>query len=287
VNIAIASGKGGTGKTTLSLALAIANRDRARLLDCDVEEPDCHLFLGEERAKLTPVFRPVPVVDLDKCDRCGKCATFCQYNALSVSPRAGALVFPELCHSCGGCQRVCPQGAIHEENVEVGSLSQGFVPQGFELVTGRLGVGHALAPSVIRAVQRSIPMRTVEFDFFDAPPGTACPFMTTAGAADFVLLVTEPTPFGLHDLKLAVEALRRLNKPMGVIINRMDNENNRVSNWCAQNNVPQMLTIPNSRAMAECYARAGTLLDVFPHLEEALRRLPAQCIAYAGKRSGL
>lgn len=287
MNIAVASGKGGTGKTTLAVALALANKDRARLLDCDVEEPNCHLFLGEADSRTVPVKRPLPVVDLEKCDRCGKCASFCQFNALSVTPRAGAIVFSELCHSCGGCARICPQGAIHEEMAEVGSLTQGIGANGIELCTGRLAVGHAAAPGVIKAVQKSKPLRGLEYQIMDAPPGTACPFMTTVGQADFVILVSESTPFGLHDVKLAMQALKRIGKPFGVVVNRARDEDDRLERFCEHSRVPVLLRIPESREMAECYARAGTLLDVFPELERVLRTMPARCMDLAAARSGL
>ena len=287
MNIAIASGKGGTGKTTLSLALALANKDRARLLDCDVEEPNCHLFLGEENSRAVDVTRPLPVIDVELCDLCGKCAAFCQFNALSASPRAGVLVFPELCHSCGGCARICPRGAIREEMAVVGSLTQGVGSRGIELCTGRLAVGHAAAPALIKAVQKSVSLRSVEYDIYDAPPGTACPFMTTAGNADFTILVSEPTPFGLHDVKLAMQALRRIDKPFAVVVNRAREDDDRLERFCEHSHVPVLLRIPDSRAMAECYARSGGLLDVFPELEKELREMPARCMRYAAARSGL
>lgn len=287
MNIAIASGKGGTGKTTLALALALVNKDRACLWDCDVEEPNCHLFLGEAGAQRVAVLRPIPVVDKDLCDCCGQCAAFCQFNALSASQRAGVLVFAELCHSCGGCMRICPRGAIREEMVEVGTVTQGETLAGVELVTGRLAVGHAAAPGVIKAVQRSVSLRAWEFTLLDAPPGTACPFMTTVGVADFVILVSEPTPFGLHDVKLAMQALRRIGKPFGLVINRAREGEDRLERFCAHSGVPVLLSIPDSRAMAECYARAGSLLEVFPQLEKALRALPDRCAEWAGRRSGL
>lgn len=285
MKIAMASGKGGTGKTTVSLALALSNKDRALLLDCDVEEPNCHLFLDESVADRQPVMLPIPVIDQEKCTRCGKCARFCQYNALSVSPRAGAMVFTELCHSCGGCKIVCPQGAIREEMVEMGSVTHGRSVHGVELITGRLGIGHASAPSVIRAVQRTAPFEEKEFILMDAPPGTACPFMATVGAADYTLLVTEATPFGLHDLKLAIEALQELKKPCGVIVNRVTSLDNRVSQYCAEVGVPVLMSIPDSRNVAECYARGGTLLDVMPELKGEFRALLETCATLGNSRS--
>ena len=226
MRVAVASGKGGTGKTTVAVNLACVladNGQTVQYLDCDVEEPNGHIFLKPPITATEVVGVPVPVVDEAKCTGCRKCAEVCQYHAIAVLQKA--LVFPELCHSCGGCALVCPTGAIREKDRPIGVVDTGWAlrtdsgqADGIAFVQGRLNVGEPVAPPLIRAVKKLAIADGVAI--MDAPPGTSCPVVTTVRDADYVLLVTEPTPFGLNDLRLAVEMIRHLDLRHGVVINR-------------------------------------------------------------------
>jgi len=271
MRIAIASGKGGTGKTTVAVNLAVVLADSGlavQYLDCDVEEPNGHIFLKPEITSTQTVGIPIPVVDAEKCTGCRKCAEVCQYHAIAVLKKA--LVFPELCHGCGGCALVCPAGAIREENRPIGVVETGQA-DGVAFVQGRLNVGEPMAPPLIRAVQK----RTIAdgVAIFDAPPGTSCPVVTTARDADFVLLVTEPTPFGLNDLRLAVEMIRQLGVRYGVVINRADSGDGRVRDFCLAENIPVLLEIPDDRRVAEAYSRGQMTVRVLPEWHELLLKL--------------
>jgi len=255
----------------------LANMDRARLLDCDVEEPNCHLFLPSDPHSRLPVELLVPEIDLKKCRLCGKCVRACQFNALALAGKAGVVFFEELCHSCGGCVRACPHGAITESLSQIGTVSQGITKQGGELTTGTLVIGRASAPSVIRAVKSTNSLQQKEFTIIDSPPGTACTFVAAVDGADFVILVTEATPFGLHDLKLAIEALQNMNLPFGVLINRVPEGSNLVREYCMRKHYRILLEIPESRFIAETYAKGGTLLDAMPECKVQLRDLLENC----------
>ena len=214
MKIAIASGKGGTGKTTVSVNLARTMAAKVQLLDCDVEEPNTHLFLQGVRVGEEVVSIPIPVVDESLCDGCGKCSKFCQYNAI-VTLGKEALIFPEMCHGCGGCTMICPVKAITESHRRIGVIEM-MESENIMLIQGRLDVGVAVAPPLIRAVKKKaqddLPV------IIDAPPGTSCPVIAAVQDADMVLLVTEPTPFGLNDLMLAVEMVRALKITFGVVV---------------------------------------------------------------------
>jgi len=264
--IAIASGKGGTGKTTLAVNLAAALDRPVRLLDCDVEEPNCHVFLRAEAETAESVGVPVPVVDESACTACGACAEMCQYNAI-VSLKTKPLVFPELCHGCGGCMRVCPEGAITEVDREVGVVETARAGN-VAFVQGRMNLGEPMAPPLIRAVKRHV--RPEEINLLDCPPGTACPVITAVRGADFVLLVTEPTPFGLHDLRLAVETIRMLGIPFGVVVNRVGIGDDRVHRYCQGEDVPVLMEIPDDRRIAEAYSRGELAIEAAPDLRPAL-----------------
>jgi MinD superfamily P-loop ATPase len=269
MQIAIASGKGGTGKTTLSVALAQAWDGPVQLLDCDVEEPNAALFLSLESTTEETVSVPVPVVDSSRCTGCGKCAAICQFNALAVAGKS-VLVFTELCHSCGGCVRVCPEKAITENPLPVGTIRRGQSGN-IEFMEGRLKIGRAMAPPVIRAVKKAAdPALPV---LIDCPPGTSCPMITAVKGSDYVILDTEPTPYGLHDLTLAVETVRLLNIPFGILINRSDAGDNRVVEYCEKENIRLLLQIPESRKIAEAYSRGESILSAAPELAAALRAL--------------
>ncbi len=269
MKLAIASGKGGTGKTTVALCLTLSAKQPVRLLDCDVEEPNCHLFLKPQIQWRKPVTVPVPVVDTAKCDGGGKCRELCQFNAIAML-KGKAVIFPELCHSCGGCAKVCPTGAIREVEREIGVVEEG-TSNGIAFVTGNLHVGQPLAPTVIRAVKRRA--TSDQLTILDCPPGTSCAMVTVVRDADHVLLVTEPTPFGLHDLKLAVDTVRQLGRSFSVIINRADAGDDRVMEYCRAENIPVRLQIPEDRRIAEAYSRGETVINALPELREKFRQL--------------
>jgi len=269
VKIAVASGKGGTGKTTLAVALTQTCADPVCYVDCDVEEPNGHLFLRPTNVTEQPVSVLVPEVDKDRCAGCGACGEVCEFNAV-VTIAKRALVFPELCHSCGGCAAVCPTGAMVEKPVRIGKVSVGE-SDGFQALEGSLDVGQMMAPPVIRAVKNEIPPDHLAI--LDCPPGTACPMITAVRGTDFVILVTEPTPFGLNDLRLAVETLRGMELPFGVVINRSDVGDDRVVTYCDEENVTVYLQIPESRKIAEATSRGEGMLAAEPALKTELQKL--------------
>lgn len=273
MKIAVASGKGGTGKTTFSVALVLANRDRARIVDCDVEEPNAHLFLGGPEPVVETVRASIPVVDGDLCTACGACVDFCQYNALALAGSGGLLVFPELCHDCGGCIRLCPNHALTEGPVSRGTIETKIIGGDLELVTGRLEVGSPSAPTVIRAAIARAPLLERETTILDAPPGTACSFAACMLAADHCLLVTDPTPFGLHDLALAIEAIREMSKPFSVVINRSLGPDDLASMFCRDQGYAVAMRIAESREIAQACSQGKTLLDAIPGIGQDLRDL--------------
>jgi MinD superfamily P-loop ATPase len=267
--LAIASGKGGTGKTTVSVNLARTLGSEVRLLDCDVEEPNAHLFLAGERSDEENVTVPIPQVDESLCDGCGECGRFCEYRAI-VSFGTTPLIFPEMCHGCGGCAKVCPRKAIRENDRRIGvveTVRAGNVT----LIQGRLDVGVATAPPLIRAVKDRL--RNGIPAILDAPPGTSCPVIATLRGADFVVLVTEPTPFGLHDLRLAVDMVRTLGIPFGVVINRIGIGDERVHAFCREENVPVLLEIPDDRRIAEACSRGRLIVEALPEYRGIFRNL--------------
>ena len=259
MKIAVASGKGGTGKTTLAVNLALAANGAAQLLDCDVEAPNVHLFLNGRIQRQRIVTIPVPEIDEARCNGCDECSAFCRYNAIA-SFGTVPVIMAELCHGCGGCMRICRRKAIREIPQRIGvveTLRCGAIT----LVQGRLDVGVALAPPLIHAVKEEAQGDLV---IMDAPPGTSCPVIATLREADFVVLVTEPTPFGLNDLTLAVETVRELGLPFGVVINRADGNDDLVRPYLEQEKISLLAEIPNNRRIAEAYARGTALLDAMP-----------------------
>jgi len=269
VILAVASGKGGTGKTTVSVNLARMLGSDVQLLDCDVEEPNAHLFLNTTGMKQEIVTIPIPRVDESLCDGCGECGRFCQYHAI-VSFGTKPLVFPEMCHGCGGCAKVCPRKAIDEIDERIGVVETSLAGN-IALVQGRLDVGVAMAPPLIRAVkarmQGGVPA------ILDAPPGTSCPVIATLRGVDSAVLVTEPTPFGLHDLKIAVEMVRALGIPFGVVINRVGVGDDRVHLFCSEESIPLLLEIPDDRRIAEAYSRGRLIVDALPEYQGLFRSL--------------
>jgi MinD superfamily P-loop ATPase len=264
LTVSVASGKGGTGKTTVAVGLALSLRDSraVQFLDCDVEEPNAQFFLKPRFETSEEVAILVPEVDESLCDHCGVCARVCAYNALAVVERA-VLVFSELCHGCGACALLCPRGAIREVPKRIGVLESGRAGA-VEFLQGRLDIGQALSPPVIRALKQRRADRGLVV--IDAPPGTSCPVVESMRGSDFCLLVTEPTPFGLHDLELAAGAAKALGLTRGILINRADGGDGdaRVRAFGAAEKIPVLTAIPFDRRIAEAYSRGNTLLDLDP-----------------------
>ncbi|NNG00043.1 MAG: P-loop NTPase [Desulfobacteraceae bacterium] len=258
--ISIASGKGGTGKTTVATNLASAIDEEVQLLDCDVEEPNAHLFLNPDIRDRETFFVPVPEIDKAKCTYCKKCAEICRFNAIAVFNQT-IMTFPELCHSCGGCMAVCPENAVFETGREVGVVERGETGS-IDFTHGRLRVGEAMSPPLIHKVRSFI--RKDILNIIDAPPGTSCPVISAMKGVDFVLLVTEPTPFGLHDLKLAVEAVKKLGLPRGLVINRSDIGDQQVESYARAENLSILMEIPFDRRIAEVYSRGELIVNEMP-----------------------
>jgi MinD superfamily P-loop ATPase len=273
LSIAIASGKGGTGKTTVAANLVLSLPD-AQYIDCDVEAPNGHLFLRPEIRERTSVGIPVPRIDPDLCTLCGDCAEFCEFNALTVS-RNRVMVFADLCHGCGVCSRVCPEpGAIAEIDRRIGEVALGEVASGngpIAFVQGSLDIGeHSPVPVIAAAKRCAQEERTL---VLDAPPGTACPMVETVRGADYCLLVTEPTPFGLNDLQLAVEVTRTLGVPFGLVINRCDLGDDAVREYCRAEGIPVLMEIPFERSLAEAYSRGIPWVEADPSFRERFQAL--------------
>ncbi|MBU1565265.1 MAG: ATP-binding protein [Proteobacteria bacterium] len=281
--ISVASGKGGTGKTTISVNIALALGEGVELLDCDVEEPNAHLFLKPKIERNEKVEVPIPLVDLNKCTFCKKCSDICRFNALAIVGEK-VLVFQELCHSCGGCMAVCPEGAITETGRELGFLNFG-ARDGIGFINGRLRVGEAMSPPLIKQVRAASNSELITI--IDAPPGTSCPVIAAMNGADFILMVTEPTPFGLHDLKLAVEAVRLLGIPCGLVVNRADIGDHKVFDYAESENLPVLLTIPFDRRIAEAYSRGKNIVEEFPEWRERFMELFRKIEAIVNERGGV
>lgn len=267
--VAIASGKGGTGKTTVAVNLARVFETGVRLFDCDVEEPNANLFLRGVRDAKETVCLKMPQIDTTLCDGCGDCSQFCQFNAIVIAG-GKAMVFPELCHACGGCAIVCPTHAITEVDTRIGTVET-FQREGTTLTQGTLDVGISSASSLIDTVKQRLPADAIAI--LDAPPGTACPAVATVRRTDYAVLVTEPTPFGLHDLTLAVAMLRHIGVPFGVVVNRHGIGDDRVHTYCRNEGIPLLLEIPDDRRIAEAYSRGEILVDVLPEYRARFEQL--------------
>lgn len=281
MRIAIASGKGGTGKTTVSVNLARTIGLPVQLLDCDVEEPNAHLFLAGNKVKEEMVTIPIPQVDEALCDGCGECSKFCEYSAIITLGKA-PLIFPEMCHGCGGCTRVCPPKAISEVGRRIGVVEIRR-SENITLIGGRLDVGVAMAPPLIRAVKEHLQNNMPAI--LDAPPGTSCPVIAAVRDADMVLLVTEPTPFGLNDLSLAVDMVRELKIPFGVIVNRMGSGDDRVHRYCEKEDIAILLEIPDDRKIAESYSRGILIVDALPEYRNLFQGLISKVETFEKTRS--
>lgn len=279
--VSVASGKGGTGKTTIAAALASVWESPLDMMDLDVEAPNLHLFVKADIEDCRVAGLEVPVVDESRCTHCRMCADLCQFKAISDLGRV-LLVFPEMCHGCGGCIAVCPENALTPGTRELGDVCWGSAGQnGFFM--GRLRIGEAMSPPLMREVKacREKFRQGEDRDLIvDAPPGTSCPAVNAVMDSQVVCLVTEPTPFGLYDLKLAMEAFRPLGPPMGVVINRDGIGDDAVFDFCRKEGIPVLARIPFSRELAEAYSEgrvfteaAPELIPVFENLAEHLRRL--------------
>ncbi len=267
--ISIASGKGGTGKTTISTNLALSINQKVQLLDCDVEEPNCHLFLDPVMETLEPVIAPVPQINLEKCTFCKKCMDICRFGAIAVLKK-DVLIFDNLCHSCGGCFEICPEDAIIEKERSLGEIEQGTARE-IPFIHGRLDIGQVMVPPIIKKVRSYTDPDIVTI--IDAPPGTSCPVIAAMNHADFILLVTEPTPFGLHDLKLAVETVKILNIPHGLVINRADLGNDEVKKYAIKERIPILMEIPFDKKIAQIYSKGEMIIDKLPEYKEKFQIL--------------
>jgi MinD superfamily P-loop ATPase len=262
--ISVASGKGGTGKTTVAVNLALSLNKSVQFLDCDVEEPNSHIFLKPKILNIFSATIPIPKIDEEKCTYCGKCKEVCAYNAIAVFPNT-VLVFPELCHGCGGCALLCPQKAIKEVDKEIGKIQVGKTDT-IEFVSGKLNISEAMATPLIHQVKKYI--RNSKTVIIDAPPGTSCPVIESIKGSDYCILVTEPTPFGLNDLMLAVEVVRKLKIPFGVVINRADLGNNETEEYCKKENIPILMKIPFRKEIAVAYSKGEPIVQIFPEYKK-------------------
>jgi MinD superfamily P-loop ATPase len=274
MKIAVASGKGGTGKTTVTASLMSVWNSPAVAVDLDVEEPNLHLFLKPEITETLPAPLEIPVVDEEKCDYCRKCSQICRFKAISVFGEV-VLTFPEMCHGCGGCMMICPQGAISSGERVLGEISVGTALSS-PFFMGRLKIGEAMSPPLMRAVlalldsKKELAGRDV---IIDAPPGVSCPAVTAVMDCDAVVLVTEPTPFGVYDLKLAHEAFAKLGKPMGVVVNRAGIGDDTVYDFCREKSLPILAQIPYDRSIAEAYSRGEIVAGVSETVRQTFETL--------------
>jgi MinD superfamily P-loop ATPase len=276
--ISVASGKGGTGKTSVAVNMALSI-ENAQLLDCDVEEPNAYLFLNPKIHQTYPVTVTIPHVNEKLCDHCGACATFCQYNALFVGSDR-VLVFPELCRSCDGCILVCPKKALSEATHRIGKLTLGS-SNDLELVYGELDVSEPMAVPIIREVKKHI--KSDKNVILDSPPGTSCPVIQTINGSDFCVLVTEPTPFGLHDLKIIIQVLEKMKIPLGVVVNRAGIGDKKIYEYCKEQTIPILLEIPYQRRIAELYSKGMPFSLEMPEWKTKFQNLFNDVVKLAGK----
>ncbi|MBF0375958.1 MAG: ATP-binding protein [Desulfamplus sp.] len=298
--VTVASGKGGTGKTTVAVNLAVTAAEAIRatqlviapenpenfveLIDCDVEEPNAHLFVKPQNVVKQEISTMVPAVDMALCTLCEECEKICRFSAITMIAKK-IMIFPEMCHSCKGCSMVCPTGAIKESSRVLGSLLTGQSSHGFNLTWGELRVGEAMSPPLIKQVKKTITCRSGrgnsisedinnKLSIVDAPPGTSCPAVTTLRSSDFALLVAEETPFGLNDLALTVEALKKLGVPMGIVINRADSEQKGIiDDYAEKENIEIMQRVPFSREAAKICSKGLLLVNELPEMKQCFKEL--------------
>ncbi|NMC59704.1 MAG: 4Fe-4S binding protein [Candidatus Methanofastidiosa archaeon] len=266
--LSIASGKGGTGKTTVSVNLALSV-GKVQLIDCDVEEPNDNIFIKANITNTQDIFIETPEINYDLCTNCGKCAIFCRFNAIIDLP-SGIKVFSGLCHSCGGCKLVCPSKAINWKDKKIGIIRKGIKDEIY-FSEGILDIGESRPSPIIKALKYQI-MPDIDV-ILDCPPGTSCSFLQSVNNSDFCILVTEPTPFGLNDLKIAVEALKEMRIPFGVIINRDGIGDDTVELFCRKEEIPIMLKIPHNEDIAKLYSSGKTFVDELPELKIQLKSM--------------
>ena len=278
MKIAVASGKGGTGKTTVSVNLfhlmSSYSEKKVQLIDCDVEEPnDALFFVNPEPVAQKDAFQLIPEIDTKKCTFCKKCSDWCEFNAITIVSNLNfAEINESLCHSCGACTLACQEGAITEKEKSLGKITCYRVGEDQFLTEGRLKVGSAMQTTLIKKLKKSIPANGT-ITIYDAPPGTSCPVVETVADADYIVLVTEPTPFGLHDLKIAVELLNELRKPYGVIINKAGLGDHRVYNFLNENKIELLGEIPFNRKYAESYSTGELLKNIPQNMLEVYRNI--------------
>jgi MinD superfamily P-loop ATPase len=293
--IVVASGKGGTGKTTVATALALSlvpeshsvagptpGQGPPLFLDCDVEAPNAHLFLAPSLERREEVGLLIPEVDESQCTFCGRCAEVCQFHAIAVIGHK-TMVFPELCHGCGSCTLSCPEGAIRERLDVMGILEAGPGPSGIAFARGVMNVGEPMAVPIIRQLKQWVSAGAGQPVILDAPPGTSCPVVESVRGADFALLVTEPTPFGLHDLRLMAEVVRELNLPAGVVVNRDGIGDSGVDQFCAEAGLPVLMRIPLDREIGAAIAQGKPLIEARPECKERFRELYGRIRILAGE----
>ncbi len=268
---AIASGKGGTGKTTLSASLVSIWDRPVTAVDLDVEEPNLHLFLHPEETQTRRAYIEVPEPDESKCTLCRKCADICQFKAITIMGET-LLVFPEMCHGCGGCLEVCPENALLPGKRELGEIISGTA-YGNDFIMGRLRIGEAMSPPLMRHIKEGLTPKPSEDIIIDAPPGVSCPAISAVMDADCIVLVTEPTPFGFHDFKLAWEAFAPLGKPMGAVINRAGIGDTKVQDFCRNAAIPIWAEIPYAREIAEAYSEGAVIAQAVESLRETFETL--------------
>jgi MinD superfamily P-loop ATPase len=284
MRIVVASGKGGTGKTTVATSLALSAQEASsvRFMDCDVEAPNAALFLIPALDIRKEVGIQLPVVDEALCTHCGKCAEVCEFHAIAVIAKK-TLIFPELCHGCGSCTLICPEKAISERLDVMGVLEGGKTATGINFTQGVMNVGEPMAVPIIRELKKWEPAQVFNIEIRDAPPGASCPVVETMRGADFILLVTEPTPFGLHDLKQVVGITREMGIPAGVVVNRDGIGDNAVETYCHEADLPILLRIPMERRFAEAIASGKTLVDAAPEYLQIFRALLENITARVAK----
>jgi MinD superfamily P-loop ATPase len=268
MKIAVASGKGGTGKTTVatSLALSLVKTNQVNFVDCDVEAPNAHLFLYPLITQEIPAVIRIPKIDMERCTLCGKCVDVCQFHALAKLGKT-IMVFPQLCHGCGSCTWNCPEGAIEEIPNPIGVIEFGMTITGIKFSHGKLTLSEPMATPIIRQLKKLEHSENGVITILDAPPGASCSVVETLRGVDFALLVTEPTPFGLHDLKQMLGILEELKIPYAVVINRVGIGNDEVERFLDQNNIPVLMKIPFDKEIAQGIAAGRPLIDIKPEYQ--------------------